>query len=83
MDALTLFGVVAVSAMMIFYALEERATYFVLAFAGACVVASVYGFLKDSPACFGGHFSENRRRSSLPFSAAAALRSSRTTRLIA
>lgn len=33
MDALTLFGVVAVSAMMVFYAAEDRSPHFVLAFA--------------------------------------------------
>jgi len=42
---LTLFGVVAVSVMLITYALEERAPLFVLLFAGACAASSVYGFL--------------------------------------
>ncbi len=45
MDGLTIFGVVAVSAMMICYALERRSPWFVLAFSGSCVLASVYGFL--------------------------------------
>ena len=48
MDALTAFGVLAVSAMMLFYALEERSRHFVLAFAGACVLASLYGFLQGA-----------------------------------
>jgi len=48
MDALTLFGVFAVSAMMVFYALEDRGPHFILAFAGACVLASVYGFLQGA-----------------------------------
>lgn len=48
MDSLTLFGVIAVSAMMILYALEERSPHFVLAFAGACVFASIYGFLQGA-----------------------------------
>jgi hypothetical protein len=48
MDLLTLFGVVSVSAMMIFYALEERSSWLVLAFAGACVAASAYGFLQGA-----------------------------------
>jgi hypothetical protein len=48
MDPLTLFGVVAVSAMMLFYALEDRSRWFVLAFAGACVLASAYGFLQGA-----------------------------------
>lgn len=45
MDALTAFGALAVSAMMLFYALEERSPAFVLAFAVACLAASAYGFL--------------------------------------
>src|SRR5271163_2703115 len=36
MDALTLFGLFAVAAMLIFYTLESRSHWFVLAFAGAC-----------------------------------------------
>jgi hypothetical protein len=42
---LTAFGLIAVSAMLTFYALEERSPWFVLAFAVACVLASTYGFL--------------------------------------
>jgi hypothetical protein len=48
MDALTLFGLVAVTAMLIFYALEDHSPWFVLAFAGACVLASAYGFLQGA-----------------------------------
>jgi hypothetical protein len=48
MDRLTLFGLFAVSAMMACYALERRSYWFVLAFAGACVLASVYGFLQGA-----------------------------------
>ena len=48
MDPLTAFGVVAVSSMMVFYALEDRSAWFVLAFAGACVLASAYGFLQGA-----------------------------------
>ena len=48
MDVLTLFGLVAVSAMLIFYALEERSPWFILAFAGACLLASAYGFLQGA-----------------------------------
>jgi hypothetical protein len=48
MDALTLFGLVAVSLMLIFYALEERSAWFLLAFAGSCVLASAYGFLQGA-----------------------------------
>ena len=48
MNWLTLFGVFAVSAMMVFYALEDRSRHFVLAFARACVLASIYGFLEGA-----------------------------------
>lgn len=48
MDALTLFGLFAVSAMLIFYALEDRSHWFVLAFAASCVLGSVYGFLQGA-----------------------------------
>lgn len=48
MDLLTPFGVVAVSAMMVFYALEDRGPPFVLAFAGSCLLASAYGFLQGA-----------------------------------
>jgi hypothetical protein len=48
MDGLTLFGLAAVSAMLAFYALEDRSPWFVLGFAGACVLASAYGFLQGA-----------------------------------
>ena len=48
MDPLTVFGTIAVSAMLVCYALEDRAPIFVLAFAGACVASSVYGFLQGA-----------------------------------
>ena len=48
MDALTLFGVVAVSSMMVFYALEDRDRRFILAFAVACLLASAYGFVQGA-----------------------------------
>lgn len=48
MDTLTAFGALAVTAMMLFYALEDRSPAFVLAFAGACLAASVYGFLQGA-----------------------------------
>ena len=48
MDGLTLFGLVAVSAMLAFYALEDRSPWFVLAFAGACAMGSAYGFLQGA-----------------------------------
>jgi hypothetical protein len=45
MDALTVFGLVAVSLMLATYALEDRSPWFILGFAGACLLASTYGFL--------------------------------------
>jgi len=48
MDALTAFGLFAVSAMLVTYALEARSHWFVLAFAGACLLGSVYGFLQGA-----------------------------------
>jgi hypothetical protein len=47
-DRLTLFGLFAVTAMMICYALEHRSHWFVLAFAGTCVLASAYGSLQGA-----------------------------------
>jgi hypothetical protein len=48
MDGLTLFGLAAVASMLTLYALEDRSHWFVLAFAGACALASVYGFLQGA-----------------------------------
>jgi hypothetical protein len=48
MDGLTLFGLLAVTAMLVFYAMEDRSAWFILAFAGACALASVYGFLQGA-----------------------------------
>jgi hypothetical protein len=48
MDALTFFGLFAVSAMLVFYALEERSPWYVLGFAGACALGSAYGFLQGA-----------------------------------
>jgi len=45
MTWITVFGLIAVTAMVTFYALEHRHPLFTLAFAGACGLASVYGFL--------------------------------------
>ncbi len=44
MDALTLFGLFAVVLMLLTYALEHRSHWFVLAFAFACTLGSIYGF---------------------------------------
>ncbi|HZD93188.1 MAG TPA: hypothetical protein VE133_02980 [Candidatus Sulfotelmatobacter sp.] len=48
MNALTAFGLVTVTAMLVFYALERRSPWFIFAFALACVLASVYGFLQGA-----------------------------------
>jgi hypothetical protein len=48
MTALTIYGAAAVTAMLIFYALESRARVFVLAFAAACLASSAYGFLQGA-----------------------------------
>lgn len=45
---LTLFGLLAVTAMVFFYALERRNPWFILAFGAACALASVYGFLQGA-----------------------------------
>ena len=48
MDRLTVFGLFAVTAMLVAYALEERNRGFILAFAGSCALGSVYGFLQGA-----------------------------------
>jgi hypothetical protein len=45
---LSLFGLFAVTLMLVCYALEERSSWFVLGFAGACALGSVYGFLQGA-----------------------------------
>ncbi len=46
--AITIYGVVAVTYMMLMYALEGRHPRFVLAFAAGCVLSSLYGFLSGA-----------------------------------
>ena len=48
MSPLTLYGLCAVTLMMVCYALEEWSPFFILGFAIACVLASVYGFLQGA-----------------------------------
>jgi hypothetical protein len=48
MNRLTIFGLLAVVAMLVFYALENRSHWYILAFAAACVLASIYGFLQGA-----------------------------------
>ena len=47
MDALTMFGLFSVTAMLVCYALEDRSC-FVLGFAAACALGSIYGFLQGA-----------------------------------
>ena len=48
MDPLTLFGLFAVAAMLVCYALEDRSHWFIFAFAAACALGSIYGFLQGA-----------------------------------
>jgi hypothetical protein len=48
MAALTTFGLVAVTLMLVTYALEARSHWYVLAFAAACGLGSAYGFLQGA-----------------------------------
>jgi hypothetical protein len=48
MSPLTAFGLFAVSAMLICYALEQRSPWYVLGFAVSCALGSLYGFLQGA-----------------------------------
>lgn len=48
MNPLSLFGLFAVTAMLIFYALERRSPWFILAFTAACLLGAAYGFLQGA-----------------------------------
>jgi hypothetical protein len=48
LDRLSLFGLFAVSSMLVCYAFEDRSRWFILAFAAACALGSVYGFLQGA-----------------------------------
>ena len=48
MDRLTAFGLLAVTTMLVFYALESRSHWYILAFAGSCVLSAIYGFLQGA-----------------------------------
>jgi hypothetical protein len=45
---ITIYGVLAVSLMMVMYGLERRGRVFILAFALGCLLSSVYGFLSGA-----------------------------------
>jgi hypothetical protein len=47
-DWLTAYGLLAVGMMLLFYTLENRHRHYVLAFAAACMMGSVYGFLQGA-----------------------------------
>jgi hypothetical protein len=48
MDKLTLFGLFAVSMMLITYTFENRSPWMVFLFAVACALGSAYGFLQGA-----------------------------------
>jgi hypothetical protein len=48
MKPLTIFGLFAVTAMLVSYAMEKRSHWFILAFAGSCALGSAYGFLQGA-----------------------------------
>jgi hypothetical protein len=48
MTRLTAFGLFAVTAMLVCYAFEARSRWFILAFAVACALGSIYGFLQGA-----------------------------------
>jgi len=45
-DALSLFGLFAVTAMLVFYAVEDRSPWFILAFAVACALGYFMAFCR-------------------------------------
>ena len=47
-DALTLFGLFAVTAMLLCYAFERKGRQYILGFSVACLLGSVYGFLQGA-----------------------------------
>jgi len=48
LDTLTIFGLFAVTAMLVFYALEDRSPWYILGFAAACALGSAYGLLQGA-----------------------------------
>lgn len=48
MNLLTLFGLFAVTAMLVCYALEKRNPFYTLGFAAACLLGAIYGFLQGA-----------------------------------
>ena len=62
MDALSLFGLFAVTAMLVAYALEDHSHWYILVFAGACGLGSIYGFIQGGLAVRVGGGDLGRRR---------------------
>ncbi|MDX6289886.1 MAG: hypothetical protein QOH42_1685 [Blastocatellia bacterium] len=48
LNPLALFGLFAVTAMLVCYAFENRSRWLILGFAAACLLGSVYGFLQGA-----------------------------------
>ena len=48
MSPLSIFGLFAVSCMLVFYAYEDRGSLFILLFAFSCALGSIYGFLQGA-----------------------------------
>ena len=48
MTPLSAFGLFAVTAMLVTYALEEKSRWFTLAFAASCALGSLYGILQGA-----------------------------------
>lgn len=48
MSALSAYGLFAVTAMLVCYAMERRSPWWTLGFAAACVLGSAYGFLQGA-----------------------------------
>jgi len=48
MTLLSAFGLFAVTAMLVMYALEKRSPWFILGFALSCGLGSAYGFLQGA-----------------------------------
>ena len=48
MDLLTLYGLFAVTSMLVCYAFEEKSHWWILGFSVACGLGSIYGFLQGA-----------------------------------
>lgn len=48
MTPLDAFGLAAVTAMLVTYAFEKRSPWFIVGFAAACALGSIYGFLQGA-----------------------------------